>query len=100
MAEVLRSDLAEIDLLEIWFYIAEDNDQAADRFLDLLDQKCQHLAEFPQSGRRREDLAPELRSFPVKRYVIFYRPTSQGIEVARVLSAYRDAEAIFHRRGG
>jgi toxin ParE1/3/4 len=95
MAEVQRSDLAELDLLEIWFYIAEDNDRAADRFLDLLDQKCRHLADFPESGRKREDLAPNLRSLPVKRYVIFYRPTSKGIEVARVLSAYRDAEAIF-----
>lgn len=26
MAEVLRSDLAELDLLEIWFFIAEDSD--------------------------------------------------------------------------
>ena len=98
MAEVLRSNLAELDLLEIWFFIAEDNDEAADRFLDLLDQKCRHLADFPKSGRAREDLALGLRSFPVKRYVIFYRPTSQGIEVVRVLSAYRDAEAIFRRR--
>ncbi len=40
MAEVFRSNLAELDLLEIWAYVAEDSTGAADRFLDLLDQKC------------------------------------------------------------
>ena len=95
MGQVLRSDLAEVDLLEIWLFIAEDNDGAADRFLDLIEQKCQHLADFPESGRSREDLAPGLRSVPVERHVIFYRPSSAGIEVVRVLSAYRDAPAQF-----
>jgi len=98
MAEVWRSDLAELDLLEIWHFISEDSMRAADRFLDLLDQKCQALAETPKMGRARDDLGPGLRSFPVKRYVIFYRLRDGGIEVARVLSAYRDAEAIFTRR--
>ena len=98
MSEVLRSKLAELDLLEIWLFIAEDNEDAADRFLDLLDQKCRHLAEYPLSGRSRQDLAPDLRSFPVKRYVVFYRPTSDGIEVVRVLSGYRDAPALLSRQ--
>ncbi len=98
MAEVIRSPLAELDLLEIWFFIAEDNENAADRFLDLLAQKCDLLAENPKIGRAREELAPDLRSFPVKRYMIYYRPMEDGIEVVRVLSAYRDAESIFLRR--
>jgi toxin ParE1/3/4 len=97
MAEVLRSNLAELDLLEIWAYIAEDSPRAADRFLDFLDQKCRTLAEAPGIGRLREDLAPDLRSFPVKRYVVFYRPIEDGIEVARVLSAYRDIARVFRR---
>ena len=97
MAEVLRSNLAELDLLEIWAYIAEDSAGAADRFLDLLDQKCHTLAEAPGIGRSREDLAPDLRSFPVERYIIFYRPMDGGIEIARVLSAYRDIARVFRR---
>ncbi len=97
MAEVLRSNLAELDLLEIWAYIAEDSSGAADKFLDLLDQKCSTLAEAPKIGRLREELAPDLRSFPVKRYIIFYRPIDGGIEVARVLSAYRDLGRVFRR---
>ena len=33
MGEILRSDLAELDLLEIWDFIAEDNEAAADRHI-------------------------------------------------------------------
>jgi len=95
VASVRRSALAERDLLEIWTYIARDNPSAADRFLDLIGEKCDLLAASPEMGRRREDLAPSLRSFPVGRYVIFYRPGERGIQVVRVLSAYRDIAALF-----
>jgi len=53
------------------------------------------LAESPKIGRRREELSPRLRSFPVGRYVIFYRIAERGIEVARILSAYRDLGQFF-----
>jgi toxin ParE1/3/4 len=97
LARVLRSSLAELDLLEIWSYIADDNPDAADRFLDLVAEKCQLLAENPEMGRRREDLAPQLRSFPVGRYLIFYRSMEQGIAIARVLNAARDIPGQFER---
>ncbi len=95
MATVLRSNLAELDLLEIWAFITEDSFGAADRFLDLLDKKCKALAGAPDIGRSRTDLTPGLRSFPVKRYVIFYRPTADRIEIARVLSSFRDVKRAF-----
>jgi len=95
LARVERSNLAESDLLDIWSYIARENPGAADRFLDLIAQKLEMLAKSPEIGRRREELAPRLRSFPVGRYVIFYRTAEQGIEVSRVLSAYRDIETLF-----
>jgi toxin ParE1/3/4 len=95
LANVRRSRLAESDLLDIWTYIARDSPAAADRFLDLIAEKLQTLAESPEIGRRREELAARLRSFPVGRYVIFYRPSEHGIEVARVLSAYRDIDTLF-----
>lgn len=95
MARARLSRLAEQDLLEIWSYIARDNPDAADRFVDLLTEKCGLLAEAPEMGRRREELSPRLRSFPVGRYVIFYRIAERDIEVARIISAYRDLGQIF-----
>ena len=95
MAKAQLSGLAEEDLLEIWSYIARDNPDAADRFIDLLTEKCELLAESPKIGRRREELAPRLYSFPVGRYVIFYQLAERGIEVARILSSYRDLGQFF-----
>jgi toxin ParE1/3/4 len=95
LAKAQLSRLAEQDLLDIWSYIARDNPDAADRFVDLLTEKCAILAESPDMGRHREELAPRLRSFPVGRYVIFYRIAERGIEVARIVSAYRDIGQLF-----
>jgi toxin ParE1/3/4 len=72
MAAVQRSSRAEIDLLEIWGYIANDDPLAADRQLDRIDKACDMLAANPQGGPRREDLARGLRFYPVGNYLIFY----------------------------
>jgi len=45
--------------------------------------------------RTRDELAPNLRSLPVDKYVIMYRQIEKGIQVERVLSGYRDFESIF-----
>jgi toxin ParE1/3/4 len=42
---------------------------------------------------------PPLRSFPVDRYLIFYRPVKGGIQIVRVLSGYQDLTAIFPELG-
>jgi toxin ParE1/3/4 len=86
---------AQTDLDEIWLYIAEHNIPAADRFLDILDERFVLLAGQPLLGRARPELAPNLRSLSVGNYVIFYRPIDDGIEVARVLRGARDIDAIF-----
>ncbi|MCL1472112.1 type II toxin-antitoxin system RelE/ParE family toxin [Argonema antarcticum] len=68
---------------------------AAERFLKKVNQKCNNLANFPNMGRRRDELLQELRSFPVDDYLIFYRPIEGGIEILRVVSGYRDLSALF-----
>jgi len=90
MAAVHRSSRAEIDLLEIWSYIAKDDPLAADRQLDRIDAACDMLAENPQGGPRREDLARGLRFYPVANYLVFYTVGEDGITVVRVLHGARD----------
>ena len=90
MATVHRSSRAENDLLEIWGHIAKDDPLAADRQLDRIDAACKMLAENPQGGPRREDLAPGLRFYPVGNYLIFYTVGEDGITLARVLHGARD----------
>ena len=60
-----------------------------------INQKCTTLAHFPNMGRRRDELLSSLRSFPVDDYLIFYRSIEGGIEILRVVSGYRDLEALF-----
>jgi len=86
---------ARADLHQIWDYIAEDDVEAATRLVDLVEEKCTLLARSPDIGRVRDELAPGLRSFPVGKYVIFYRRAKGGIEIVRVLSGWRDIPALF-----
>ena len=92
---LIISDLANDDLINIWLYIGDYSPQAADRFIDLIYEKCLIICESPRIGRRRDELLPDLRSFPVKRYVIFYREKKDSLEIVRVLSGYRDLDALF-----
>lgn len=95
MPTVLRTSQAHLDLVEIAFRIAGENPAAAARWLDLIDEKCQLLARMPELGRKRPDLAPELRGLPVDNYIIFYRPMNDGIQVIRVLHGARDLPQHF-----
>ncbi len=47
------------------FYIAEDSETRADTFIDAIDRKFHVLAERPNMGRPRPELAEGLRSFPI-----------------------------------
>ena len=72
-----------------------DNIDAADTVLDDIAHQFKRLASQPKMGRARPELAEDLRSFPVARYVIFYVPTVDGIEVVRVLHGARDIPEAF-----
>lgn len=83
------------DLDQITGFIAKDNPEAAARLLDSLQERCRTLAERPGMGRSREELAPNLHSSHVGKYVIFYRPHDEGVEVLRVLHGARNLPKLF-----
>lgn len=88
------------DLIEISAYIEQLSPQAAADFIEKAMQQCQRLADFPNMGRRWDELIPPLRSFPVDNYAIFYRSVDGGIEVVRVVSGYRDLQRLFALEDG
>lgn len=95
MSRVVFSPLAEADLDGLLDYIARDKPQAAVRFVAGLREKCYLLAANPELGQRRPGFrSGEYRTFSVGNYVIFYRPTREGVEIARVISGYRDMESL------
>jgi len=97
MARMIISREAEADLLDIWLYIAEDNIEAADRFVSKLHSKCRLLVDAPELGMKRPEILEGIRSFPVGNYLIFYRTGDDCIEIARVLSGYRDILSLFRK---
>jgi len=95
VSQLRISPRASADLIEIWSYIADDSVANADAFIDRLYETLQVLERQPGSGRRREELAPGVQSFPFGRYVIFYHALGDTIEIVRVLHGARDIESIF-----
>ena len=55
---------AQTDLLEAWLYIAEENQQAADRMLDAIEKEARTLLLQPLMGRAPPELADRVRSWP------------------------------------
>ena len=95
MARVTRRPQAEADILEIWEYIAGDSISAADQWVDALHEKMSLWASQPLMGRARDELVPGVRSLTFGRYVVFFEPLQDGIDVVRVLHGSRDIDAIF-----
>jgi toxin ParE1/3/4 len=89
----LKSPQAEIDVTLIWDFIAADSIKAADALLARIEVAFDMLADTLFAGRARNDLAPNLRSFPVGNYIVFYVPILDGVEVVRVMHGRQDIDA-------
>jgi toxin ParE1/3/4 len=86
---------AEQDLEDIWFYIAQTDEVAADLLIAKILNKFPMLAKFPNMGKQRDDLLKGVRSFPIKPYVIFYSQTSDRTEIVRIVHQSRDIKNQF-----
>jgi toxin ParE1/3/4 len=95
MPRILRTTQAEEDLIEIMAYLGQHSRRAADRLSANIEKKCAILAQFPELGTLRDELAPNLRSFPVGKYILFYQPIEDGILLVRVLHGARDIPSLF-----
>lgn len=87
---VIISPRAEIDLFDIWDYIANDSFKQADRMSGEFHRLFQLIALNPEMGRPRPELLDGLRSFRCGEYVIFFLSTSSDINIVRVLHRSRD----------
>ena len=95
MSSYSFSDTAIRDLDEICNYIAVEHSKAASQLFDKIRQKCKLVANFPNMGKTYPKLNPNLRGFVAEDYIVFYYPSSDGINIARAISGYRDLEDLF-----
>jgi toxin ParE1/3/4 len=67
MSRVCKFTLpASRDIEAIMDYVADNsNFDTAERLLDTINDKCKQLAAFPGMGQKHDEMAPNVRSFPI-----------------------------------
>ena len=91
MARIILRPRAERDIREIWLYLAEQTDaDHADRFAHQMLQKLEMAATHPYIGRQRTEIRTGLRSLVIGRYLAFYLPLDDGIDLVRVIYGGRE----------
>jgi antitoxin ParD1/3/4 len=90
------------DLDSIWWFIAEDSRDAADRVEMEIVATCRRLAKHPLMGMKRLNItALPVRFWAVTRfpnYVIVYRPGTVPLQVIAVLHGKRDLKTVVSGR--
>ena len=95
MAVVRYSLSAQTDLLEAWLFVAEEDTDAADRMLDVIEREGEGLRDQPLMGRTRSELGERVRSWSTSTpCILFYVVDDEGITVVRVLHHARDFRRI------
>lgn len=96
MASYKLAPLADADLVNIanktindWGY------QQAKLYLQAIDFTLNKLAQTPAIGQPRPDVYINARSFPVKKHIVYYQQSNEGIEVARILHQRMDPSKHF-----
>ncbi|HKN34770.1 MAG TPA: type II toxin-antitoxin system RelE/ParE family toxin [Terriglobales bacterium] len=102
MARVIKRAAAKRDLTDHFVFLGENASvDVARRFLHAANVSFQALAKMPELGVQRNFRNPlfaSVRAWPVKgfeRYLIFYRPLMDGVEILRVIHGARDIERLF-----
>ena len=95
MSRILKTRKSREDYVFIEDYIAQTSPQNAEMIIRLFEEKLGLLANNNLIGRPRPELAPNLRSWNVHRFVLFYRPVEDGIILIRVLHSSTDITPRF-----
>jgi toxin ParE1/3/4 len=87
---------AEADLDEIIEFQITENPEYAKKIFQEIASKLTSLEKNPFLGKPKDEILFQLRSFPAKKYIIFYTPIKDGIEVFRIIHSSRDIEGLFN----
>ena len=101
MSNYILGPDADLDLDDIWEYIAADSIDAADRWIAKLFDAFEAIGRMPGIGHKREDLtAYPVLFWPVGSYLIIYRTRADrhAGEIVAVTQGSRDIPAFLRRR--
>ncbi len=99
---IYKSPQSKKDLTAIFrYYTSEAGLTVARRFIVDANSAFQRLADMPHMAPLYDDAyirhLEELRVFPIsgfEKYLVFYRPVKDGIEIIRVIHSARDLEDV------
>ena len=100
-SRIERSEASLRDLEELIDFLRGRNPEVAQRFAAATDTTFRFLAENRQVGQLCDFANHQLAGMRVCRiesfrnYVVYFRPTRDGVEIIRVLHGARDLGAIF-----
>jgi plasmid stabilization system protein ParE len=102
MSSYALTPLARADIFDIWSYIAQDNEDAADRVEQAIFAAFEFLAAAPMRGHTRPNLTTRsLRFWTLTRYPnysLVYRPETTPLQIVAVLHGKRNAQRILKQR--
>ncbi len=103
---ILIRPKAQADMDDTAEYLSQENPESARRFLAAIEETIQQLLTIPGLGRVRKYLNPklkDLRSWRIRgfeKWLVFYRPTDDRIEIVRILHGARDLTPLLSEEGG
>jgi antitoxin ParD1/3/4 len=102
MSGYALTPLAKADIFDIWAYIADANEGAADRVEQAIYDVCAFVAEAPIRGHTRPDLTTRpLRFWTLTRYpnyAIVYRSERAPLEIVAVMDGKRNIRRVLKQR--
>jgi toxin ParE1/3/4 len=101
---IFTQQQAKEDTDDIWHYIAQDNPEAAESFLDAIEETSERLSVFPATGGLRYFNHAELHGLRIlplpkfEKYLLFYRfkEDEHVVEIVRIVHGARDIPSLFH----
>jgi toxin ParE1/3/4 len=98
---IIHGEAVFEELVNLSFFIAQDNEDAAQRFLAACDETFAFLANNKNVGATRTFQDPTLRDVRMwrvkgfEKYLIFYQPLSDGIKILHVIHSARNYDLLF-----
>ena len=86
------SQPARDDLVDIWEFIAEHDELAADRYIEHMRLRARELIRYPHLGRMRREIHPGIRGLLFRNHLIFYRVKKTSVQILRILHGSMDLQ--------
>ena len=99
MSSFIASAEAASDLLSIWFYIARDSEDAANRVQREFRDLFESLGKQPGQGHKIPKYSKsDVLFFPLYSYLVVYRPRPVPIEILAIVHGARQVKRVLKQR--